>query len=544
MELQSLDQQLKVAIQNHQILVAKMKSDPQNGNLQKTLHDLQSRIRSLSERQKQMVEQLRKDIEIKKQQASSGSDGANNNNNHPAATVVSKGGLNFSQVNPPSTTTTTTTIVNSIPQQVMPLSLTMKQVDSSRFTTILLPAKVTLSPATCIGGTSNGSEAKTQLVTLTTTLLPPNTAPTAIIYRPSPPSATISNTTQTLNSSSHLPPPPPPTIRVPHYPPLRLPSTSPTSHPTSTNSNANATVDATSNTIVSTSNNKTTAHHHRYHPYSSQSVKVSNKNSHHADKDVVKPLDPDQQKNKFMLSLGLVTHEVMSEMKNRKSERKRRTTANPQFSYGNWDNHPEKKTNTHYLTSTLPPGFKRPRGRPRLGSTTPSGSRPTTPEDHLTNGSSDALMKVLQNGLLSKDENVCVMCRTDKGDLLGCSVCLLNYHSSCLQLTTDEINNAQQKWECPNCVLIKKKGNQWPRSLAVVHSYILRKTAKEEEKRKLLKRGEELKQEQSDLEQRSKQMSEELSARVKTKTEVLLDTKMTLESIEQLKSSIRLLQTS
>ncbi|XP_043565159.1 PHD finger protein 21A-like isoform X1 [Chiloscyllium plagiosum] len=51
MEMQSLQEALKVEIQCHQKLVAQMKQDPQNGELKKQLHERQTRITSLSEKQ-------------------------------------------------------------------------------------------------------------------------------------------------------------------------------------------------------------------------------------------------------------------------------------------------------------------------------------------------------------------------------------------------------------------------------------------------------------------------------------------------------------
>ncbi|XP_068116953.1 PHD finger protein 21A isoform X8 [Hyperolius riggenbachi] len=67
MELQSLQEALKVEIQVHQKLVAQMKQDPQNVDLKKQLHELQAKITSLSEKQKHVVEQLRKNLIVKQE---------------------------------------------------------------------------------------------------------------------------------------------------------------------------------------------------------------------------------------------------------------------------------------------------------------------------------------------------------------------------------------------------------------------------------------------------------------------------------------------
>ncbi|XP_015194097.1 PHD finger protein 21Aa isoform X5 [Lepisosteus oculatus] len=68
MELQTLQEALKVEIQVHQKLVAQMKQDPQNADLKKQLHELQAKITALSEKQKKVVEQLRKDLLVSKEQ--------------------------------------------------------------------------------------------------------------------------------------------------------------------------------------------------------------------------------------------------------------------------------------------------------------------------------------------------------------------------------------------------------------------------------------------------------------------------------------------
>ncbi|XP_063800375.1 PHD finger protein 21A isoform X8 [Pseudophryne corroboree] len=67
MELQTLQEALKVEIQIHQKLVAQMKQDPQNADLKKQLHELQAKITSLSEKQKLVVEQLRKNLIVKQE---------------------------------------------------------------------------------------------------------------------------------------------------------------------------------------------------------------------------------------------------------------------------------------------------------------------------------------------------------------------------------------------------------------------------------------------------------------------------------------------
>lgn len=55
------------------------------------------------------------------------------------------------------------------------------------------------------------------------------------------------------------------------------------------------------------------------------------------------PVNPhDISQAEFLANFGLVTHDVYKEMQNKRVERKRRSTANPHFLYGNkgWDLQP------------------------------------------------------------------------------------------------------------------------------------------------------------------------------------------------------------
>lgn len=63
-----------------------------------------------------------------------------------------------------------------------------------------------------------------------------------------------------------------------------------------------------------------------------------------------KPLNPhDVTQAEFLNIFGLVTHEVRTEMINKRFERKRRSTANPHYLYGTkgWDFQPV----SHYVTN-------------------------------------------------------------------------------------------------------------------------------------------------------------------------------------------------
>ncbi|GIX76461.1 uncharacterized protein CEXT_607761 [Caerostris extrusa] len=81
MDLKTISSQMKVVIQKHQTLFAELSSDPQNPVLKKRLDDIKLEIHRLNERQKHIVEELRKNLESKPASNSS----PNNSSGFPTA---------------------------------------------------------------------------------------------------------------------------------------------------------------------------------------------------------------------------------------------------------------------------------------------------------------------------------------------------------------------------------------------------------------------------------------------------------------------------
>ncbi|XP_023234850.1 PHD finger protein 21A-like isoform X2 [Centruroides sculpturatus] len=456
MDLQTLQGQLKTAIQNHQIVVCKMRNDPQNSLLQKQLHDLQAEIRKLSDKQKQVVQQLRKELEKKQQQV----------------VIVSSSG----QVQ----TTVLSPVLQSTITQRANQSMTVHPVVSQ-----------STPPTACHS--------------VTTT-------------------ATISTTTTTTSSlpASHI---------------------------------AAQRASSTTHLIV-----KTVSPHN----------KIINKEK--------------QIKSDFMLSLGLVTKEFLTELKSRKVERKRRTTANPQFSNAAIE---EKRKNAAFLNAEnmSGPPTKRPRGRPRLVPQAPN-SRSESPENNTAstmtttpipltvtnvsvitavtatsttittttttssstpcnNGGNGVIngyhlpqQSLNQHSIKSSSPNqVCTVCK-QKGDLLKCSVCAGLYHCSCLKPPIKIAPSTP--WTCIKCSQpeTKPRVTTWPSPLTVVHSYIALKSAKEEEKRKLLKRSLELKSERTQLQDKKQQLNEVISDQAQRRTELQATHQIMQKSVERLQDFI------
>ncbi|XP_051512178.1 PHD finger protein 21A-like isoform X2 [Myxocyprinus asiaticus] len=164
----------------------------------------------------------------------------------------------------------------------------------------------------------------------------------------------------------------------------------------------------------------------------------------------------------FMLSLGLVTRDYFEEIKSRRQERKRRTTANPIYSGAMFE--PErKKCSVSYLSSIN------------------QSSRKRTNEDSLSE-------------ILQKEDSI-----------------------------------------------------EWPGTLAIVHSYISYKAAKEEEKDRLRRWSTELRHERETLEQKVGQLSHSITRCMDSKNGVMAqqrEMEVSLEKIRRLVHLIRGIQLS
>uniref|UniRef100_A0A8C1IPE8 PHD finger protein 21Aa n=1 Tax=Cyprinus carpio TaxID=7962 RepID=A0A8C1IPE8_CYPCA len=159
----------------------------------------------------------------------------------------------------------------------------------------------------------------------------------------------------------------------------------------------------------------------------------------------------------FMLSLGLVTRDYLEEIQSRRQERKRRTTANPIYSGAMFE--PErKKSSVSYLSSINQSSRKR--------------------------ANEDSLSEILQ----------------------------------------------------------KEDAIEWPGTLAIVHSYISYKSAKEGEKDRLKRWSTELRQERETLEQRVGLLSNSITSCVDSKNSVLAQQREMEASLEKMRGLVRLIR--
>lgn len=562
MELQTLQEALKVEIQVHQKLVAQMKQDPQNADLKKQLHELQAKITALSEKQKMVVEQLRKNLMIKQEQPDS------KNLIQPLFQLDQKPlALQPQQQKqaPPqpgatlpslSTSQRTVTTASMITAKTLPLVL--KAAAAATVPTSVIGQRPTIAMVTAINNTQKAvlnTDVQSMPVNLQTSskVTPPGTEAFQILTKNTVTLQVQATTSQPIKVPQFTPPPrltprpsflpqvrpkpvvpnnvpiapaPPPMLAAPQLiqRPVMLttkftPTTQNSIHPVrlvngqpGTVAKTFPTAQLTSIVIAAPGTRLATPQNLQLSRPSpeKQTIKspVEATEKHLENSTTVQPVpkpkrEENPQKLAFMVSLGLVTHDHLEEIQSKRQERKRRTTANPVYSGAIFE--PERKKNAvTYLNSTLHPGTRKrgrpPKSNPLLGALTPT----SPPPSHTNSPESE---------------------RTDASFLFPASIAAVSFPSP---VSTE--------------MLKKEEALPWPGTLAIVHSYIAYKAAKEEEKQKLLKWSTDLKQEREQLEQKVKQLSNSITKCIEMKNNVLSRQKDMHNSLDKVKRLIHLIQ--
>nr|XP_046212660.1 PHD finger protein 21A isoform X4 [Oncorhynchus gorbuscha] len=577
MELQTLQEALKVEIQVHQKLVAQMKQDPQNADLKKQLHELQAKITALSEKQKKVVEQLRKDLLVKQEPEVKVQVLATDKHvlQIPSSTTLQAlQQTTHTQVLQQKTLTVTPVIsTKTLPVVLKAATPTMpSSVVAQRPATVAMVAAIShASKPSIVNSNSQNTPVNLQVASKLTnqcfepvrlvsknallvqaTTTPTSAQPIKVPQFVPPPRLTPRPTFQpqvrpkpvTPNNVPIAPAPPPAMMAAPQLlqrGPVMLTTKLSSSSLTSSagpihqvrivNGQPCASAGAKSGQHTGTVTGIViTAPASARLATPKQTLQISSLSS---DTKAVKahrgleqkmlasstpPLSPaprpkredNPQKLAFMVALGLVTHDHMEEIQSRRQERKRRTTANPVYSGAVFE--PErKKSAVTYLNTPLH-----------------QGTRKRANEDRLSKG--------------DIHEDFCTVCRRS-GQLLMCDTCSRVYHLDCLDPPLKTIPKGM--WICPKCqdqILKKEDAIQWPGTLAIVHSYIAYKEAKEEEKQKLIKWSAELKLEREQLEQGVKQLSNSITKCMETKNIILSRQKEMQVSLEKVKHLVRLIQ--
>ncbi|KFO82870.1 PHD finger protein 21A [Cuculus canorus] len=627
MELQTLQEALKVEIQVHQKLVAQMKQDPQNADLKKQLHELQAKITALSEKQKRVVEQLRKNLIVKQEQPDSKFQiqplsQSENKLQTPQPQPLQQLQQHHHQQQQQSTAPSPNVIGSQV--KVSTVILFLAKCDTLplvlKAATATMPASVvgqrpTIAMVTAINNnqkavlstdaqnapvnlqttnkvTGPGAEAVQIVAKNTVTLVQATPQPIKVPQFIPPPRLTprpnfLPQVRPKPVAQNNIPiaPAPPPMLAAPQliqrpvmlttkFTPTSLPNSQNSIHPVRVVNGQTATIAKTfpmaqlTSIVIAAPGTRLAG---------PQTVQISKPN---IEKQTIKPhveaeekqtesrtvtppaapkpkREENPQKLAFMVSLGLVTHDHLEEIQSKRQERKRRTTANPVYSGAVFE--PErKKSAVTYLNSTMHPGTRK-RGRPpkyntvlgfgALTPTSPLSSYPDSPENEKTETTFTfpaAVQPVSLPSPSSTDgdihEDFCSVCRKS-GQLLMCDTCSRVYHLDCLDPPLKTIPKGM--WICPKCqdqMLKKEEAIPWPGTLAIVHSYIAYKAAKEEEKQKLLKWSSDLKQEREQLEQKVKQLSNSITKCMEMKNTILAKQKEMHSSLEKVKQLIRLIQ--
>nr|XP_046202305.1 PHD finger protein 21A-like isoform X3 [Oncorhynchus gorbuscha] len=587
MELQTLQESLKADIQVHQKLVSQMKQDPQNADLKKQLHERQAKITALSEQQKKVVEQLRKELLVKQDhlevqahqqpQHPVQPDGKASAlpNLHTPPSLPSPDKLSTPQITmtiTPVIATKTLPLVLKAATATMPASAVTPRPSVAKVTAISNTPKASIGHPDSLSSpinlqtssklTNQGMEpvrivskntvvvqATAQPIKVPQFIPPPRLMPRPTFVpqvRPNPATPTPTPTVPIA------PAPPPPMLAAPQLlqrpvmlttkltstslasttgpihqvrvvngqPCASITKTLPSAQLTGIVITSPATITATTplathQTLQIRSlspDTKTVKARGVTEPKASASAPSS---PSHATRGTPPPLlrnkrEDNPQKLAFMVSLGLVTYDHLEEIQSRRQERKRRTTANPVYSGAVFE--PERKKNgVTYLNTPLH-----------------QGTRKRANEDPLSQG--------------DIHEDFCTVCRRS-GQLLMCDTCARVYHLDCLAPPLKTIPRGM--WICPKChdqILMKDEAIPWPGTLAIVHSYIAYKAAKEEEKQKLVKWSLELKQDREQLEQRVKQLSQSITKCMENKNTILARQRDMHNSLEKVKGLVRLIQ--
>ncbi|XP_008399093.1 PHD finger protein 21B isoform X3 [Poecilia reticulata] len=216
-----------------------------------------------------------------------------------------------------------------------------------------------------------------------------------------------------------------------------------------------------------------------------------------------KKKEEDPEKIAFMVALGLVTTEQLEEIQMKRQERKRRSTANPAYS-GLFE--PERKRlPSHYLNSSL----------------------------YLSAREDFCWKEELEH------DDRCAVCKED-GELQLCHNCPRAFHPSCLHPPIK--SPPRGAWYCPKCQkkVLNKENLSWPQNF--VQSYVTHKTVRQEEKRRLLRRNNELKKECAHLEEQDKNLNKTLKVCMDQRDRLLGLQRDTQASLDRIKTLIRLIQ--
>nr|XP_029494704.1 PHD finger protein 21A-like isoform X4 [Oncorhynchus nerka] len=535
MELQTLQESLKADIQVHQKLVSQMKQDPQNADLKKQLHERQAKITALSEQQKKVVEQLRKELLVKQDHLEVQ---AHQQPQHPVQPDGKASALPNLHTPPSlpspdklSTPQNTMTITPVITTKTLPLVL--------KAATATMPASaVTPRPSvakvTAISNTPKASighpDSLSSPINLQTSskLTNQGMEPVRIVSKNT---VVVQATAQPIKVPQFIPPPrlmPRPTF----VPQVRPNPATPTPTPTVPIAPAppppmlaapqllQRPVMLTTK-LTSTSLASTTGPIHQVRIVNGQPCASITKTLPSAQLTGIVITSPAT----ITATTPLATHQTLQ-------------------------------------IRSLSPDTKTVKAR---GVTVPkaSASAPSSPS-HATRGTPPPLLRnkrednpqklafMVSLGLVTYDHLEEIQSRrqerkrrTTANPVYSGAVFEPERKKNGVTYLNTPLHQGTRKRanEDPlSQILMKDEAIPWPGTLAIVHSYIAYKAAKEEEKQKLVKWSLELKQDREQLEQRVKQLSQSITKCMENKNTILARQRDMHNSLEKVKGLVRLIQ--
>ncbi|XP_018326931.1 PHD finger protein 21A [Agrilus planipennis] len=241
---------------------------------------------------------------------------------------------------------------------------------------------------------------------------------------------------------------------------------------------------------------------------------------------VFNPLKPqDLGQNKFLHYYGLCTHEIYKELVNKRAERKRRSTANPQFLYGGkgWDSSSDF-LNVIVLSLSPPNTRQAVKNRNKLERSLSSPGRGDSPPDSpietskklppsfpsIPNLPSGLTIERVNPNRSSPEEKHCIVCRSS-GNLSTCETCTGFFHISCHNRPL-----VQTPRQCPRCITNKDVRTVGSLNVPSVDEKL-------QEKEKLYEKNRQLAAELTQLQDRHSQLTISLRDQ-KNKQDQLMDT--------------------
>ncbi|KAA0723467.1 PHD finger protein 21A BHC80a BRAF35-HDAC complex protein BHC80 [Triplophysa tibetana] len=558
MELQNLQEALKVEIQIHQKLVTQMKQDPQNAELKLQLRDLQAKITALSERQKKVVEQLRRDLlvkqdDVKLQTQMLQADGQTST-------------LLITQTQPSLPAAILTTTQNSVAPVIASKTLPLVLRAATTTSPIIMTPAPTITVVTTLGNTLLASAPSTDSLNspvnfqpvLQTThqgaepmrVMPNSTIVVQAVSQPIKVPQFVPPTRQTTRTATLLQVRPKPpaslssaagqvsvqTLQSPVLLSTALPSSGHVQQMRILNglpchNNTGILICPSTHTQQPTQTNTQQLHNS---PSSDNMIPVVEYATEPKTSLLIPPDTPTHTlpppsvdappaptnttstkhqdnplKLAFMLSLGLVTRDYLEEIQSRRQERKRRTTANPIYSGATFE--PERKKNSMSYLSSINQSSRK-LGRPSKNcSIVEWGPLPPTTSSH--HSAFTDLQRPTRGSPFSP----------------ALSLTLPSHSPSLSPISAGDI-------------LQKEDAIEWPGTLAIVHSYISYKAAKEGEKDRLVRWSTELRQERETLEHRAGQLSNSLTSCMDSKNSVLTKQREMESSLGKIRGLVRLIR--